>query len=132
MKVSIWSMQFTHGYLQKVKESVLKRFYLALLLFQLWSGMGIWEASEMFRIHRGFTQQALSSASAFASCVFHFCQVIWLKVITVAVLLLWFMIYQNLEFESLSHWRSFHWGLVFVSISYSKKNRLWKSLKLII
>lgn len=59
---------------KKVKESVLKRFYLALLLFQLWSGMGIWEASEMFRIHRGFTQQALSSASAFASCVFHFCQ----------------------------------------------------------
>ncbi|XP_063606008.1 helicase POLQ-like isoform X2 [Penaeus indicus] len=59
---------------KKVKESVLKRFYLALLLFQLWSGMSIWEASEMFRIHRGFTQQALSSASAFASCVFHFCQ----------------------------------------------------------
>ncbi|XP_047478541.1 helicase POLQ-like isoform X2 [Penaeus chinensis] len=59
---------------KKVKESVLKRFYLALLLFQLWSGMSIWEASEMFRIHRGFTQQALSSSSAFASCVFHFCQ----------------------------------------------------------
>lgn len=79
MKVLTESVQFTYGHLQKVKESVLKRFYLALLLFQLWSGMSIWEASEMFRIHRGFTQQALSSASAFASCVFHFCQVNWLK-----------------------------------------------------
>nr|XP_045595489.1 helicase POLQ-like [Procambarus clarkii] len=59
---------------KKVDQNVLHRFYVALLLHRIWSGMGIWQASDLFRVHRGFTQNALSSSAAFASCVFHFCQ----------------------------------------------------------
>ncbi|KAK8731519.1 hypothetical protein OTU49_007645 [Cherax quadricarinatus] len=59
---------------KKVDQHVLHRFYVALLLHLIWSGMGIWQASDRFRVHRGFTQTALTSSAAFASCVYHFCQ----------------------------------------------------------
>ncbi|XP_042217024.1 helicase POLQ-like isoform X1 [Homarus americanus] len=61
-------------YSKKIGEDVLRRFYVALLLHHLWSGMGIWQASELFSVHRGLIQQTLTSATAFASCIYHFCQ----------------------------------------------------------
>ncbi|KAK4305633.1 hypothetical protein Pmani_004726 [Petrolisthes manimaculis] len=57
-----------------VDWGVVERFYVALLLHQVWSGAGIWEASNTFHVHRGFTQQTLTAAAAFASSVYHFCQ----------------------------------------------------------
>lgn len=59
----------------QVDWNVVERFYVALLLHQVWSGAGIWEASATFHVHRGFTQQTLTAAAAFASSVYHFCQV---------------------------------------------------------
>ncbi|KAK4310065.1 hypothetical protein Pmani_018339 [Petrolisthes manimaculis] len=62
------------GHKSKVDWGVVERFYVALLLHQVWSGAGIWEASNTFHVHRGFTQQTLTAAAAFASSVYHFCQ----------------------------------------------------------
>ncbi|KAK3878848.1 hypothetical protein Pcinc_016536 [Petrolisthes cinctipes] len=62
------------GHKSKVDWGVVERFYVALLLHQVWSGAGIWEASNTFHVHRGFTQQTLTAAAAFALSVYHFCQ----------------------------------------------------------
>ncbi|XP_064096289.1 helicase POLQ-like [Macrobrachium nipponense] len=59
---------------KKTSENVLQRFYVALILYQLWLGTGIWEVSDHFHMHRGFTQQLLLASSSFSSCVQHFCQ----------------------------------------------------------
>ncbi|KAK7084778.1 hypothetical protein SK128_001976 [Halocaridina rubra] len=59
---------------KRVSQHVIQRFYVALMLHQLWQGKGIWEVSEMFLQHRGFTQQLLLSSSAFATCIHHFCE----------------------------------------------------------
>ncbi|XP_071523893.1 helicase POLQ-like isoform X2 [Panulirus ornatus] len=61
-------------YSANVTQSVLHRFYMALLLHHVWMGMGVWQASELFQVHRGFIQQILTGSAAFASCVYHFCQ----------------------------------------------------------
>ena len=60
---------------QKVNEFVIKRFYLTLMLYELWKQKTIWEVAEKFQQPRGFIQNLLSSAASFASCVAHFCQV---------------------------------------------------------
>ncbi|XP_068249203.1 helicase POLQ-like isoform X2 [Palaemon carinicauda] len=59
---------------KKISEIVLQRFYVALILHQLFQGTGIWEVSDHFHMHRGFTQQLLLASSSFSSCVQHFCQ----------------------------------------------------------
>ncbi|XP_071523892.1 helicase POLQ-like isoform X1 [Panulirus ornatus] len=68
-------VRLTMGHKSKnVTQSVLHRFYMALLLHHVWMGMGVWQASELFQVHRGFIQQILTGSAAFASCVYHFCQ----------------------------------------------------------
>lgn len=59
---------------QKVDEFVVSRFYLTLMLYELWKQRSVWEVSEKFQQTRGFIQNLLSSAASFASCVYHFCQ----------------------------------------------------------
>ncbi|XP_063434555.1 helicase POLQ-like isoform X3 [Mytilus trossulus] len=59
---------------QKVNDFVLNRFYLTLMLYELWKQKSLWEVADKFQQPRGFIQNLLSSAAGFASCVFHFCQ----------------------------------------------------------
>ncbi|XP_053407683.1 helicase POLQ-like [Mercenaria mercenaria] len=59
---------------QKVDEFVVSRFYLTLMLYDLWREKSVWEVAEKFQQPRGFIQSLLSSAASFASCVTHFCQ----------------------------------------------------------
>ncbi|XP_052771050.1 helicase POLQ-like [Mya arenaria] len=58
----------------KVNEFVVKRFYLTLMLYDLWREKSVWEVAEKFEQPRGFIQNLLSGAASFASCVAHFCQ----------------------------------------------------------
>lgn len=51
---------------------VVKRMYLALVLFSLLKETNVWSVAEKFQLSRGFVQTLLSSASAFCSCVLHF------------------------------------------------------------
>ncbi|XP_071169800.1 helicase POLQ-like isoform X2 [Mytilus edulis] len=59
---------------QKVNDFVLNRFYLTLMLYELWKQKSLWEVADKFQQPRGFIQNLLSSAAGFASCVYHFCQ----------------------------------------------------------
>lgn len=57
--------------LQKL-EKVHKRFFIALVLYDLYNEVPVWEVSEKFRIDRGLVQSMLQSAISFASCVYYF------------------------------------------------------------
>ncbi|KAH3855655.1 hypothetical protein DPMN_098225 [Dreissena polymorpha] len=57
----------------KVDEFVVNRFYLTLMLYDLWREKSVWEVAERFDTPRGFVQNLLASAASFASCVAHFC-----------------------------------------------------------
>ncbi|XP_071402497.1 helicase POLQ-like isoform X3 [Centroberyx affinis] len=61
---------------QTVKKNmnpvVVKRLYLALVLFNLLKETNLWSVAEKFQLSRGFIQTLLSSSSAFCSCVLHF------------------------------------------------------------
>lgn len=59
---------------QTVDDTIVNRFYLTLMLYDLWKQKSIWEVSEIFQQPRGLIQNLLSSAASFASCVHHFCQ----------------------------------------------------------
>ena len=58
----------------KVERAVLDRFYLTLMLNDLFKGESVWNVSELYGCTRGDVQNLLSSAASFASCVFHFVQ----------------------------------------------------------
>ena len=60
---------------QGVDEFVLNRFYMTLMLYNLWRQRSIWEVSAVFRVPRGLVQNILNGASTFAACIAHFCQV---------------------------------------------------------
>ncbi len=51
------------------------RFYLTLVLYNLWRQKTIWQVAVKFQLPRGVVQSLLTAATAFASCVLHFCQV---------------------------------------------------------
>ena len=58
----------------KVERAVLQRFYLTLMLNDLWKGESFWNVSEMYGCSRGDVQNLLTSAASVASCVYHFTQ----------------------------------------------------------
>ncbi|RZF47443.1 hypothetical protein LSTR_LSTR007370 [Laodelphax striatellus] len=53
---------------------VLHRFYLSLVLFDLWEEKSVWEVSDSFQLSRGVISTLLNSAVAFASSVLRFCE----------------------------------------------------------
>ena len=61
--------------LQRDAELDVKRFYVTLILYALWRQQPVWRVAEKFRQTRGFVQQLLASAAAFAACVARFCAV---------------------------------------------------------
>jgi POLQ-like helicase len=58
----------------KIDRSIIERFYLTLMLNDLFKGESVWNVSELYGCTRGDVQNLLSSAASFASCVFHFVQ----------------------------------------------------------
>lgn len=59
----------------KLDEDILKRFYLTLIIYDLWkSNNSIWQVANDFQIDRGFVQQIVQSAAAFSIGVLHFCE----------------------------------------------------------
>ncbi|XP_034047739.1 helicase POLQ-like [Thalassophryne amazonica] len=57
---------------KNVNGVVVRRLYLALVLFSLLKETSLWSVAEKFQLSRGFIQTLLSSSSAFCSCVLHF------------------------------------------------------------
>ena len=62
---------------QAVDEFVVSRFYLTLMLHRLWRQHSVWDVAARFQLSRGFIQQLLTGAGAFAAGVTQFCQVCW-------------------------------------------------------
>ncbi|RUS81301.1 hypothetical protein EGW08_010943 [Elysia chlorotica] len=59
---------------KKVCLLTVNRFYLTLMLWDLWKEHTVWQVAETFSQTRGFIQNLLSQAAAFASCVLHYCE----------------------------------------------------------
>ncbi|KAG8224942.1 hypothetical protein J437_LFUL006442 [Ladona fulva] len=57
-----------------VTSHVLNRFYVTLMLNDLWNQMSVWEVSIKYDIPRGVIQSLMTKAASFASNVLHFCQ----------------------------------------------------------
>lgn len=58
----------------KVDPFVLQRFYLTLMLNELYKGESFWNVSERYGCTRGDVQNLLANAASFASSVYHFVQ----------------------------------------------------------
>lgn len=58
----------------KVDPFVLQRFYLTLMLNDLYKGESCWNVAELYGCTRGDVQGLLANAASFASCVYHFVQ----------------------------------------------------------
>lgn len=62
------------GQPSKVSRRVMERFYLTLMLNDLYKGESFWNVSEQYGCTRGDVQSLLANAASFASCVYHFTQ----------------------------------------------------------
>ncbi|XP_071452679.1 helicase POLQ-like [Hetaerina americana] len=60
--------------LKGISKGVLNRFYVTLILRDLWNQLSIWEVSQKFEINRGIVQSLMNKAASFSSNVLHFCQ----------------------------------------------------------
>lgn len=59
---------------QSVDESVVERFYLTLMLHEVWKQNTVWEVASKFNQPRGFIQNLVTSTCTFATCVLRFCK----------------------------------------------------------
>ncbi|XP_064631706.1 helicase POLQ-like [Lineus longissimus] len=57
-----------------VDKFVVSRFYLTLMLYDLWNQHSIWDVAAKYLQPRGFIQNLLTGAATFAACIKHFCQ----------------------------------------------------------
>ena len=54
---------------------MIHRFYVTLILYDLWSQHAVYAIAEKYEINRGIVQNLLTAVSSFASSVIRFCQV---------------------------------------------------------
>lgn len=57
------------------QTSIFKRFYVAMMLFELWNGRDIFDVAKRFKVDRGIVSKLMSSASSEAYSIFKFCEV---------------------------------------------------------
>lgn len=67
-------MQLVKGLEPKVDRFVIDRFYLTLILNDLYKGKSFWKISESYKCNRGDVQNLLSCAVSFIFCVHQFAQ----------------------------------------------------------
>ncbi|KAK7867975.1 hypothetical protein R5R35_014759 [Gryllus longicercus] len=59
---------------QTVEERVVHRFYITLILNDLWNQSDVWQVAKKYNIPRGTVQTLMTASATFASCVLHFCE----------------------------------------------------------
>ncbi|PSN35915.1 hypothetical protein C0J52_07170 [Blattella germanica] len=59
---------------KRIPERVIQRFYLTLMLHDLWKQKSVWDVAAEFEVPRGFIQTLMTSAATFATCVLRFCE----------------------------------------------------------
>ncbi|KAJ8958309.1 hypothetical protein NQ318_017455 [Aromia moschata] len=60
--------------IKNVSERVLNRFYVTLMLYDLWNEVPVFQVSEKYQISRGIVQNLMMVSSTFASNVVNFCE----------------------------------------------------------
>lgn len=60
--------------LKSVPEQIVNRFYLTLLLHDLWQEIPIFQAAEKYQVDRGLVQNLMTAAATFAANVVSFCE----------------------------------------------------------
>lgn len=66
-----------HSVLSGLQKSdfIHTRFFVALMLYDLYREMPVWDVANKYKQNRGFVQTMLQSAVSFASCVYYFSMV---------------------------------------------------------
>ncbi|CAG9764616.1 unnamed protein product [Ceutorhynchus assimilis] len=59
---------------KQIPESIQNRFYVTLMLYDLWNEMPVFKVSEKYQINRGIVQNLMTNSSTFSSNVVHFCE----------------------------------------------------------
>ncbi|KAL1505822.1 hypothetical protein ABEB36_005294 [Hypothenemus hampei] len=68
-------IKMTTGQISKtIPEKILNRFYVTLMLYDLWKEMPVFEVSNKYQINRGIVQNLMVNAATFASNVVNFCE----------------------------------------------------------
>ncbi|KYQ59297.1 Helicase POLQ-like protein [Trachymyrmex zeteki] len=57
-----------------VEKRVVHRFYVTLIVHELWNHHTVYSVAEKYQVNRGIIQSLLNAVSMFASCVVRFCQ----------------------------------------------------------
>ncbi|KAF5286180.1 hypothetical protein FQR65_LT12938 [Abscondita terminalis] len=57
-----------------VSENVLNRFYMSLMLYELWNEASVMDVSEKYQVNRGIVQNLMTNAATFATNVVMFCE----------------------------------------------------------
>ncbi|XP_068082921.1 helicase POLQ-like [Anabrus simplex] len=60
--------------IKSVPQEVVHRFYLTLMLNELWNQKSVWHVADKYQVPRGTVQNLMTSASSFAACVMRFCE----------------------------------------------------------
>lgn len=55
-------------------KALVKRFYVALILFDLWNSKSVYDVSRTYKINRGIASSLMSSASSRSYSIFKFCE----------------------------------------------------------
>lgn len=63
------------GLIKQSEKDLLKRFYIALMLFHLWNGKDVHEVATLYKVSRGIVYNLMTSASSRAYSIFKFCEV---------------------------------------------------------
>ena len=59
---------------KNVEQRVVQRFYITLILYDLWTHHAVYTIAEKYQVNRGIIQNLLTAVSSFASSVVRFCQ----------------------------------------------------------
>lgn len=63
------------GLIKSNEKALLKRFYIALMLFHLWNGKDVHEVASLYKVNRGVVYNLMTSASSRSYGIFKFCEV---------------------------------------------------------
>lgn len=63
------------GSIKESEKTLVNRFYVALMLFDLWNGKNVHEVATQYNVNRGIVFNLMSSAASRAYCIFRFCEI---------------------------------------------------------
>ncbi|KAH0813157.1 hypothetical protein GEV33_009636 [Tenebrio molitor] len=73
-KKTLLNIQSERLEVNTVPERVLNRFFVTLILHDLWNEKSVFEVSEKYQINRGIVQNLMTGSATFASNVVNFCE----------------------------------------------------------